>query len=460
MKKYWGITFVFFVIGVSSCKNTINVSKPEEKYSTRTSYDKKVSVINIPVEIPVSEIEKQINKYLTGTLYEDKSFDNNDGDNLKCVVKKFASIKMDALENRIKITLPLNISGSYQKLGMVVDYKGTLSTTYVTSIIFQDNWKLKTITKSNGYEWLKTPKVDFGIFELPVTWIADAAIKGQEDYINNTIDESIREYVNLKELTKPAFEALVEPMNVSDTYKTWFKITPLEALITQFDAKGKNIKFTLGLKANTETFIGNKPAKADLANGVAMKAVKELPKDFNVGVVAVTPYADASKILDEQFVKSGYEYKEGKYHLKFTKMNLYGQNDKMVIEVGMLGSLNGDVYLIATPYYDIASRSIKVKDVDFEIDSKQKLVKAANWLAHGKICKIIQESMVFPIGEQLDASKKDAQSYLNNYEPVKGVFLNGKLDKIETSDVYLIRDALVTVISINGNLSVKLKGIE
>jgi hypothetical protein len=126
----------------------------------------------------------------------------------------------------------------------------------------------------------------------------------------------------------------------------------------------------------------------------------------------------------------------------------------------MLGSLNGDVYLLATPYYDVESRSIKVKDVDFELDSKQKLAKAANWLAHGKICKMIQESMVFPIGEQLDASKKDAQTYLKNYEPVKGVIINGKLDKLETSDIYLIQNAIVAVISINGNLSVKLNGME
>lgn len=447
-------------IFIYSCKTTVNAVKPPEQYVARTSYDKKVSVINIPVEIPVAEIEKQVNKYLTGTIYEDKSFDNNDGDNLKCIVKKYSAIKMDALENRIKITLPLDISGSYKKLGMVVDYKGVLSTTYVTSITLQDNWKLKTVTKSNGYEWIKSPKVDLGLFDLPVTWIADAAIKGQEDYINKTIDESIKEYVDLKALTQPAFDALVQPLNVSETYKTWFKITPIEAIITQLNAQGKKIKFTLGLKANTETFIGDKPAAADVTNGVKMRAANDLPKDFNIGLVAVTPYSDASKILDEQFVKSGYEYKEGKYHIRFTKMNLYGQGDKMVIEVGMLGSLNGDVYLLATPYYDVESRSIKVKDVDFELDSKQKLAKAANWLAHGKICKMIQESMVFPIGEQLDASKKDAQTYLKNYEPVKGVIINGKLDKLETSDIYLIQNAIVAVISINGNLSVKLNGME
>jgi len=455
-KSFLLLLMVFF----AACKSTVNTVKPAEAYVPRTSYDKQVSVINVPVEIPVAELEKQANKYLAGTIYEDKSFEDNDGDNLKCLVKKYSPIKMDALENRIKITLPLDISGSYYKLGATVDFKGTISATYVTAITFLDDWKLKTITKSNGYEWVKTPKVNMGLFDLPVTWIADAALKGQQDYINKTIDDCIKEYVNLKELTKPAFDALAEPINVSDAYKTWFKITPLEALITQLNASGKKIKFTLGLKANTETFIGAKPSIADLSKGVPMSAVKDLPKEFNVGIVAVTPYADASKILEEQFVTSGYEYKEGKYHLKFTKMNLYGQNTKMVVEVGMVGSVNGVVYLIGTPYYDVATRSIRMKDLDFEVDSKQKLLKAANWLGHGKLIKIMNQYMVFPIGDQLDASKKDAQTYFTNYQPVKGVIINGKLEKLETSDLYLIQDAIVTLISVGGNLNVKLQDLE
>jgi hypothetical protein len=451
---------VLLIVFFASCKSTVKTVKPPEAYVPRTSYDKQVSVINIPVEIPVGELEKQINKYITGTIYEDKSFNDNDGDNLKCVVKKYSPIKMDALENRIKITLPLDISGSYYKLGAVVAFKGTLSTTYVTAITFLDDWKLKTVTKSNGYEWIKSPKVDMGLFDLPVTWVADAAMKGQQDYINKTIDDCIKEYVNLKELTKPAFEALVQPLNVSEAYKTWFKITPIEALITQLNAADKKIKFTLGLKANTETFIGDKPAIADLTKGVPMSAAKELPKDFNIGLVAVTPYANASKILEEQFVTSGYEYKEGKYHIKFTKMNLYGQNTKMVIEVGMLGSVNGVVYLIGTPFYDVATRSIRMKDLDFEVDSKKKLLKAANWLGHGKIIKIMNQYMVFPIGDQLDASKKDAQTYFTNYQPVKGVTINGKLEKLETSDVYLIQDAIIALISVGGNLNVRLDGMD
>jgi hypothetical protein len=454
------LVFLIVIFTQLNCKTKVQVVKPEEVYIPKTSYDKQVSVINIPIEIPILELERQANKYLTGLLYEDKSFSDNGGDNLKCVVKKYAPIKINAYTNLIYIQLPLELLGSYTQLGAVVDFSGTLNVKYVTSITLEDNWKLKTLTKSNGYDWIKSPKIDLGLFNLPVTWIVDAVMSGQNDYIDKTIDETIQEYVDLKELTQPAFVALADPINVSETYKTWFKITPIEAMFTQLSTANKNIKISFGMKAHTETFIGPKPPTVDLTKGVPMKVVKSLEEGFNLGVVAVMPYTEISEILTKEFVASGYEYKEGKYHLTFTKMNIYGQNNKMIIEVGLLGSVKGTIYLVGTPYYDPTSRSIKMKDVDFEIDSKQKLLKAAGWLAHGKLCKTLQDNMTFDIGKELDLAKKDAQTYLTNYQPIQGVTINGKLDKLETSDVYLIQDAIVTMISVGGKFNVKIKDLE
>jgi hypothetical protein len=160
MKPIVGI--VWIVVLFAACKTSIIVTKPAEGYVARTSYDKHISLINIPMQMPISELERQTNKYLTGILYEDKSFTDNGGDNLKCVVRKFSDIKFKAAENKINITIPLDLTGSYTQLGMVVDFKGTLSASYTTAITLEDNWKLKTETRTQGYEWIRSPKIDLG----------------------------------------------------------------------------------------------------------------------------------------------------------------------------------------------------------------------------------------------------------------------------------------------------------
>lgn len=455
----WLVCLLFLIFVTTGCKTKVQVAKPEEKYIPKTQFEKVESLINIPVEISVSALEKTINKYTVGVLYEDKSYDDNDGDNLKCKVTKYQDFKLNALENRIKIEVPLSISGVYKKLGATFAFTATISITYVTEISFKDGWKLKTTTHSNGYKWVKSPKVDVGLFELPVTFIADAVIKGQTSYINEMIDESIKEYVSLKEYIMPAFKAMAEPMQVSETYKTWFVITPLQAYTTQLNASNKKIKATIGLKANIETFIGDKPALPEVKDPLPMKAVEELKDDFNLGIVVITSYEAASEILTREFVTSGYEYIDGKRKISFTKMNLYGQGEKMVVEVGLKGSVNGTIYLIGTPVYDEKTKAIKVVNVDFEVNSKNKLMRSSNWLLHGTFSKIIEKNLVFPLGDQLEASKKDAQTYLKNYEVSEGVFLNGEIKTIETGKVYLIESSIVAVVNVNGVMGLKVKSL-
>ena len=325
---------------------------------------------------------------------------------------------------------------------------------------------MATETKSDGYEWIESPALDFGVVSLPLTYVADAVLDGQQEYIEKEIDAAIRQYVDLKDYVREPLNALYEPWLISETYKTWFKMEPREVYMTQIKTteKGKNLKIGVGLKTYTETIIGEKPEKAsqeDFKNDVVpMKVVEKLDDEFSIGLVTLVSYADAAKLMDEQYVKTPFVYEDGRKKITLTHFDMWGANDKVVVEVGVKGSINGMIYLQGIPYYDTVSRSIKMTAIDFHLDTKNKLLKSANWLAHGKFCKVMEKNMAFPIGEQLDLAKKETEAYFKNYEVSKGVFINGGLTKLETSRIYLIPDALVAVMKIEGTLRVKVDGME
>ena len=100
-----------------------------------------------------------------------------------------------------------------------------------------------------------------------------------------------------------------------------------------------------------------------------------------------------------------------------------------------------------------------MKDTDFHLDTKNKLLKSANWLLHGTFAKKMEQYMYFEMGKELDATKKECQAYFNNYELSKGVVLNGKLSEIETSKIFLLEDAIVTVVDVKGKASIKVEGM-
>lgn len=100
-----------------------------------------------------------------------------------------------------------------------------------------------------------------------------------------------------------------------------------------------------------------------------------------------------------------------------------------------------------------------MKDLDFHLDTKNKLIKSGNWLLHGTFAKVMQKNIYFEIGKELDATKKDCQEYFNNYEISKGIHLNGKLNELEAQKVYLIESGIVAVVNATGKLSVNVEGL-
>jgi hypothetical protein len=325
---------------------------------------------------------------------------------------------------------------------------------------------MSTSTESNGYEWIESPSLDFGVVSLPLTYVADAILDGQQDYIEEQIDEAVREYVDLKDYVREPLKALYEPWLISETYKTWFKMEPKEVMVTQIKTteKGKNLKIGVGLKTYTETVIGEKPEKASMNtlkdDIVPMNVVEKLTDEFSIGLVTLVSYSDAAKLMNEQYIATPFTYVDGKKKITLTHFDMWGANEKVVVEIGVKGSINGMIYLQGIPFYDTLSRSIKMTALDFHLDTKNKLLKSANWLAHGKFCKVMEKNMLFPIGEQLDYAKKESETFFKNYEVSKGIFINGGLKKLETSRIYLIQDALIAVMKIEGSLRVKVDGLE
>jgi hypothetical protein len=229
---------------------------------------------------------------------------------------------------------------------------------------------------------------------------------------------------------------------------------------SQIAAFNDTISFTIGLKAFTETFIGGKPDVEVNIDSLPFHVFHNVNDDFNIGVVAVLSHKEVSEILNKEFITSGYEYVQGKHKLQFTKMNVFSHQNELVIEVGMKGSVVGDIYLRGKPVYDSVSENIIMEDLDFDLDSQQKLVRTANWLVHGSLKRIITKNMVFPIGNELRVLKNESEVYLSNYEPIEGVVINGDLEDVRTSELYLIEDAIIVVVGVTGKLNVQIKGVE
>ena len=94
------------------------------------------------------------------------------------------------------------------------------------------------------------------------------------------------------------------------------------------------------------------------------------------------------------------------------------------------------------------------------LDSKNKLIKIGDWLAHGIILKKMGDACKFSIADQLAQGEKTMASYLNNYQPIKGIRVTGSLGQITPNKVILTPNAIVAMVVATGKVALKIEGLE
>ncbi len=72
--------------------------------------------------------------------------------------------------------------------------------------------------------------------------------------------------------------------------------------------------------------------------------------------------------------------------------------------------------------------------------------------------KQVQESLDFYLKYNLEDSKKSIQDALKNYEIAPGIHLNGLLDDLSISNVYIATNAIRVQIGLKGKLNLEVRG--
>ncbi|POY34734.1 hypothetical protein C3K47_18545 [Solitalea longa] len=452
----------------NSCATTaLKPVKPAADYSkTNVIYTKELSTIQLPVEMSLKEIQTQINKQLTGLLYEDNSLENNSKDNVMLKVWKVGDIQVDGNGNEFTIVLPIkvwaNVGWEVEKFGVKLsDFREVQLTAKInlTSKLNVNNWKMSSVTTINSIDWLESPTVKVMGKDIPVTYLANPAISMFKTRIAKMVDEQVEKNIDFKPQIVDALKKLTTPMEVSKEYNTWINFEPQSFYATPPSVVNKQLKLGLGLKTYIETAIGQKPVTSATKFEPQMYNVPKITDDFNINVVSFVRYDNAAKLLQQSIGGKVYEFQDGKKKVKVEKIDLWGNNGKLITALTLSGSLNATVYLTGVPVYDPKTQQISLQQVDFELDTKNKLAKAANWLAHGSFAKMIESQAKFSIADQMKESMAKAQSYLNNYQISKGVFVKGKISDLSPDKTYLTENAIVATVVAKGNMAIKIEGM-
>lgn len=464
LKNISVLLFSALISLVVSCSSTQKIAalKPEPNDASPLIYDNTPSFINLPIKIKLKDIENQVNKIMTGVIYEDNNIENDD---VEIKIWKLAPITLENENGKIKTILPLKAFVKYRigtdRLGIALynvkefNFNGKIT---LTSAVSLTNWKMATTTELKSLDWNESPSITVLGKAVPITYLINPAVRIFKSKIEKSIDAAISKSVDFKPNVIDALEKICTPFEMNETYQTWLRIAPVELYTTDSKLQKETISFEMGLKCTMETLIGQKPSTKFDRNKIILKPVSKMPEHVTANIVAVSTYEDASKIMSQNF--AGQEFGTGSKKIKVQNVAIWHKEGKMIIALDLIGSLNGTIYLAGFPQYNADTKEIYFDKLDYAIDTKSSLMRTANWLAQGYILRKIQESCRYSIKGNLEEGKQNMLHYLKNYSPMPGVFVNGSIDDIQFQKIQLTNKAIIAFVKVNGDVNVNVDGIK
>lgn len=463
MKYFIGIlALLFIIILFASCATSQKVEtiRPLESDDSPMVYKNKTSFIAMPVEISVSEIENQLNKNLSGLIYEDHNLED---DKTQMKIWKTGKIKLIEKNGVITSEIPLKIWARFKYgtefLGLndtrEINLDGTI---FLESKAYLTNWKLNTTSKLKDFKWNESPSIVVAGKNIPITYIINPALTIFKSKISKMIDDAIDKSCDFKPQVLDALGVISKPFLTSDVYETWFKLIPIELYVTDAQLKNNKITMDMGLKCDMQTMVGLEPKDTYDANKIVLKPVAKMPDRITASIAAVSTFKSASKIMTKNF--KGQEFASGSRKVTVQNVDIWQYDKKLIIALDLTGSLNGTIYLSGFPNYNALTNEIYFDNLNYVLNTKSVLLKSANWLLKGTILNKIKESCRYSIQSNLDEGKKNMEPYLDNYSPVKGIFVNGSLDDFNFEKVEITDKAIIAFITTSGKMSIKIDGLE
>ncbi|MEB3801815.1 DUF4403 family protein [Flavobacterium columnare] len=465
MKKlYYSFFIITTSIVLNSCSSTqkIELMQPEPDKASPVSYPTHLSYINFPIQLTVKDIENQTNKALTGLIYEDNNLED---DKIMVKIWKNTPLTMNEKDQKLQTIVPLKIWAKvkYGTSLLGIDLYDTRefnlnATVRLLSNVNLENWQVITETQLQNIQWNESPTVSIAGKDVKITYLINPTLKYFKNKIEKSLDDAISKSLNFKKQITELMQKASEPLEMNKNYETWLRINPQEIHSTQALLKENKINLNVGLKCQIESLVGQKPQNTFEKNKLVFKTTQELPNKITASLIVQSTYHDASRLINTNF--RGKEFSSGNRKISIQNVAIWHKQGKMIIALDLLGSLNGRIYLSGFPKYDTEKKEFYFDDLDYALETKNKLIKTANWLFQSAILQKLKTNCRYSIATNLEEGKKNIIQYMNNYSPIQGVYINGKLTHIDFDKVQLTNESILGFLTITGNLKVEVNGLQ
>ncbi|TPE45364.1 DUF4403 family protein [Pontibacter mangrovi] len=454
------------------CSGTeqLDTAAPTAAAAAIPAYTPRLSSVTVPVSISVAALEEKLNQEIAGILYQDTNLAD---DNLAVTVARNGHLSMRAEQDKVYFSVPLRVfaKGRWKwdpcKICPSIDKTEDTAFDIIikteSRIGLTEDYKINTITSGN-FVWGDTkPVLELGPLRIGLARFVEPALRQQMTSLSKQLDKELQSRLDVRKYIAEAWQQLQQPLKLDDNLNAWLSVAPQEVRMAPLLAHNGSLNTRLGLTSYITVSTNGKPQ---------VQANKALPKliidshmadDIQIGLTASIPYAHASKMVQEQVANQTYTFEEGKSQITVSEAAITPAGNQLVLMLDIDGKtkagiftkkISGKIYLRGTPYYNAETASIRVRDVAYDLDTRDKILSAANWLAQNRFEEMIQQQVSIPVQHELENARQMLQAMLDKQGQVnKSVLLRGSIKDITPENLYLTQDGIKAVVNARGTLT-------
>jgi len=456
------LPLLLLFLSFTACK-TIKPDRPPA--SSAIELPQAISNANVPIEIPLSYIEDNLNKDWNSKLFAEKGLAIGSGLTTDIDVTRTGKIALTGLENNtVRVKIPMNLKGDLkiekkvfgQILSTNFPYNENISPEISFIPEIGRNWDLgiKNLQIEN---WGRSMKYNLLGFEIDL----DKVVKSQlQTVLDNQLSAANLSRFDFKNMAQETWDAFSEPYTISqEGLEVHFYSVPNKLKVREEITLDQKLILYLGLEGEMISKIGSKPivAKSPLPN---IYYNENTENQLEVLLPLILRYEDLDGYLQkEMFGKTiRLDSKTDLFPANF-KTQKYG--DKTLLSMDFTAirkgkkEIKGKMYFAGMPVFDFETESLRFDQPEFDVKSDNGMANFGIRLKKRKIINQIKKFAAYPVGDFLRDARKEMQQ--QGYFETDFATFRVKNPTLDVEGIYNTEEEVRVYLKATGQLEVRLK---
>lgn len=471
------LTLTFALLGCQTL-----APKPPNVAETSPEPARKTSTIAVPVRIPVQTVASLVDSKIPegSQLYWTSGEPIGNGAVMQIGIYRQGPVSVTSSNGCLDLSFVLVINNGrvdweHKKAFVTVkkhfDFGGAGRVAARVCPSVTDDWKLAATIQPN-FSWVEGAYVNIGTpigsFKIGVSDRVEPKIRDQLTKVAAELSATLSR-IPLRANLDKAWSGIQQPVRLtknaapgasSSPLDVYLMAEPLMLGIGPLTTQGNEVVLTPMIS----TYLGVQLGKPD-----SMRTARPLPNNagpivqqgVNVALVATVPYSEVNKAAVAALHNKPIELGDKK-QVTVTSVEVFPDGDRLGVKVAIsarLGSLpfedtKGTLYLRGVPRYAHQTRTLWVENLDFDLESKNVLVKSAAVLGHGIFVKAMQNALRFQLASKIDPVTQRLAEGVSGQEIAKGILLNAKATSTDISEPHVGANAITIRVHVKGDANV------